>query len=170
MKWIGISGSWRITNSKIKSDVRRIVIEIINRGDGLVTGGALNVDSFALDEALTLDPTARKIRVFLPVTLEKYAAHYRQRAQEGVITINQAEDLIELLSNLKKTNPEALIENQLNTKVNQETYYQRNAQIINFSDELMAFQVNESAGTQDIIERAEKRGIPVRLYSYRLPT
>ncbi len=95
MKWIGITGSWRVTNENVKSDVRAVVRDIIASGDGIVTGGALNVDSFALDEALRLDPAATRVRVCLPVTLERYAAHYRKRAEEGVITGEQAETLVD---------------------------------------------------------------------------
>ncbi|NQU77529.1 hypothetical protein HQ544_02420, partial [Candidatus Falkowbacteria bacterium] len=93
MKWVGISGSWRKINDKVKEDVRGVVRKIISRGDGIVAGGALNVDFIATDEALKLDSTAKKIKIFLPVTLELYAVHYRKRAKEGVITLRQAEDL-----------------------------------------------------------------------------
>jgi len=36
----------------------------------------MNVDSFALDEALSLDPIAQKIKVFLFVTFERCTVHY----------------------------------------------------------------------------------------------
>lgn len=129
MKWVAISGSWRKTNKKIENDVRKLVRDIISRGDGIVTGGALNVDYFATDEALKLNPEAIQIKICLPVTLERYAAHYRKRAQEGVITSQQAEDLISQLTTLKRANPLALIENQKNTVVDTTTYYERNNRV-----------------------------------------
>jgi len=86
MKWVAISGSWRKTNEEVENDVRQAVREIIKRGDGIVTGGALNVDYFATDEALKVNPEAKQIKVCLPVTLELFSAHYRKRADEGVIT------------------------------------------------------------------------------------
>ena len=43
MKWYGITG-WRKTSPEVEADVRKTVREIIERGDGIVTGGALNVD------------------------------------------------------------------------------------------------------------------------------
>lgn len=119
MKWYGITGSWRKTSEKVEMDVRQTVREVIEHGDGIVTGGALNVDWFATDEALHVDQTAKQIRVCLPVTLERYAAHYRSRADEGVITHDQAEMLIHQLTRLKAANPDALIEHPTNTVVDQ---------------------------------------------------
>ena len=52
MKWIGISGGWRKTNTEVEDAVRRTAKEIIERGDGIVSGGAIGVDSLALDEVL----------------------------------------------------------------------------------------------------------------------
>ncbi len=113
MKWIGISGSWRKTNRELEKDVIKTAGEIINRGDGIISGGALNVDYFATCEAMKLDPKAKKIKIFLPAPLKIYAEHYRNRANEGVITKNQAERLIKQLLRLQKINPAALIENNL---------------------------------------------------------
>ncbi len=94
MKWTGISGSWRKTNELVEADVKRIVREIVIRGYGIVTGGALGVDYIATDEALKLNPSVTQIRVYLPTTLQIYSTHYRKRAAEGVITNEQAEMLM----------------------------------------------------------------------------
>ena len=168
MKWIGITGSWRVTDENVESDVRAAVRDSIDSGNGIVTGGALNVDSFALDEALRLDPAATRIRVCLPVTLERYAAHYRKRAEESVITREQAETLIAELTKFQRTNPEALLENRTNTTVDKTTYYERNTQVVDLSDELIAFQVNESRGVQDTINKALRAGKPVSVRRYTL--
>jgi len=168
MQWIGISGSWRATSKQIENDVRRAVKKIILNGDGIVAGGALNVDSFALDEALEHDPKAKQIKIYLPTTLELYATHYRKRAKEGVITNKQAEQLITQLSHLKKIDPQALKESNKNITVNQKTYYQRHKQIVKASNKLIAFQVNKSAGTQDTIEKAKRKGLPVTVFSYKI--
>lgn len=94
MKWVGISGSWRAINNKIEEKIRSVVREIMARGDGIVSGGALGVDSIALEEALKNDPEAKKIKIFLPTTLEVYVAHYRKHAKLGTITEEQAENLV----------------------------------------------------------------------------
>jgi hypothetical protein len=168
MKWVGITGSWRKTNAEVESDVRTAVREIISRGDGIVTGGALNVDWFATDEALKVNPTATQIKVCLPVTLERYAAHYRKRADEGVISHEQADQLIDQLTALKTTNPKALIEHPENTVVDMQTYYERNTQVVNLSDELLGFQVNDSGGVQDTLDKAIAQGKPVTLKKYTI--
>ena len=168
MKWYGITGSWRKTSTEVEADVRKTVREIIEGGDGIVTGGALNVDWFATDEALQTDPAAKHIKVCLPVTLERYAAHYRKRADEGVITHDQAEILIEQLTRLKQANPEVVIEHPTNTVVDQTTYYERNTQVVDLSDVMVGFQVNGSAGVQDTIDKAASQGKEVQLKQYTI--
>jgi len=166
MKWVAISGSWRKTNEEVENDVRQAVREIIKRGDGIVTGGALNVDYFATDEALKANPEAKQIKVCLPVTLELFSAHYRKRADEGVITHQQAEELITQLTALKKANPSALIENEKNTIVDKDTYYERNTKVMDLSNELYAFQVNDSEGVQNTVDKARDNGKFVKLKKY----
>ncbi len=166
MKWVAISGSWRKTNEEVENDVRQAVREIIKRGDGIVTGGALNVDYFATDEALKVNPEAKQIKVCLPVTLDLFSAHYRKRADEGVITHQQAEELITQLTALKKANPSALIENEKNTIVDKDTYYERNTKVMDLSNELYAFQVNDSEGVQNTVDKARDNGKFVKLKKY----
>jgi len=51
-------------------------------------------------------------------------------------------------------------------------YYERNSRAVEASDELIAFRVktkeSESLGTVDTVEKAKKKGIPVKLFSYDL--
>ncbi|HWQ60255.1 MAG TPA: hypothetical protein VN420_03860 [Candidatus Fimivivens sp.] len=166
MKWIGITGSWRATNETVESDVRTAVRTIVRRGDGIVTGGALNVDYFATDEALKIDPSGVSIKVCLPVALERYSAHYFKRAEEGVITVQQAEALITQLKELKSVNPDAILENRRNEIVDTNTYYERNSRVVELSDELLAFQVNGSQGVQDTIDKALSQGKTVGIREY----
>ncbi|MFA6572487.1 MAG: hypothetical protein WCT77_14760 [Bacteroidota bacterium] len=134
-KWIGISGSWRATSPEIEKDVRTKVRDIVISGNGIITGGALNVDYQATDEVLKLGKE-KQLKIFLPTTLQIYAAHYRKRAQEGVITFKQAEDLILQLQTFQDKNPNGLMENFNNIEVDKDTYYERNLEVVNASDEL----------------------------------
>lgn len=166
MKWIAISGSWMKSAPTIESDVRNAVREIILAGDGIVTGGALGVDYFATDEYMKNEPTASRLKIFLPATLERYVAHYRKRATEGVITSDQAEMLIEQLEGVAKANPAAIIAHPTNTVIDKTAYFDRITDIVNAADGLRAFQINGSLGTQDTIDKAHKKGIPVEVFSY----
>lgn len=167
MKWIAIAGSWKTSAPGLEEDIRSSVKEIIKRGDGIISGGALGVDSIATDEALKLDKTGRKIKVFIPSTFEIFSAHYRKRAEEGVITKEQAETLLSQLEALKNANKSSLIEGN-DSVLDRKTYFNRITKIVEAADELYAFQVNMSEGTQDTIDKAEKKGIPVRLFSYTI--
>jgi type III secretion system FlhB-like substrate exporter len=175
MKWVGISGGWRKINTEIENAVRSAVSSIMMRGDGIVSGGALNVDYISLDEALKFDSKAKRIKIFLPTTLEKYVKHFRKHARLGDISLKQAEDLIEQLTDLKATNPEALIENQdtdFTEENKKEKYYERNSKVVGVSDELVSFRihtnVSEGLGTADTVEKAKKKGIPVYENDYIL--
>lgn len=167
MKWVGVTGSWRSSTPELLRDVQKEVTTALNEGKGIVTGGALGVDYLSTDLALDYDPSGHHIKVLLPTTLEVYANHYRKRANEGVITSDQAESLIKQLETTDKLG--SLIVNSEMTEVTKETYYLRNTQVVSASDELLAFQVNSSAGTQDTIDKALARGIPVRRFIYETP-
>lgn len=168
MKWVGISGSWKKINKQVENDLRTAIKSILFQNNGIVTGGALSVDYFATDETLKNNPSLDKLKIFLPTTLDIYAAHYRKRAKEGVITKQQAEDLIGQLNKVKSINSNALIENKTNKIVNKDTYFERNLDVVKASDELYAFQVNKSLGVEDTIEKAKEKGIPVKLFSYNI--
>lgn len=163
-----ISGSWRYEDKLIEALVRKTVGEILQNGDQIVVGGALGVDSWVLDEVLKHDRLARSVQVFLPSTLDVYAKHYRNRANERVISATQAENLIAQLTKLKQINPLALLETAGVEILNQETYYARNSKEVEVADKLIAFQINLSQGTQDTIDKARRKKIPVQVHQFKL--
>jgi hypothetical protein len=163
MKWTAIAGSWRHTNFDIENQVREEVRSLITLGNGLVSGGALGVDFFATDEALKTGTT--QLKLIIPSTFEIYSAHYLQRASEGIITCRQAESLILQLETVRSMG--CLVEGTAQI-INKETYFNRISQIIDVADELIAFHVNNTEGTQDTIEKARNKGIAVKVYSYKV--
>ncbi|HRH24989.1 MAG TPA: hypothetical protein PLQ20_01465 [Candidatus Paceibacterota bacterium] len=167
MKWIAIAGGWRKTNDQVDREVRSEIKKIFSDGNGIISGGALGVDYIALDEALKNDQEALRIKIFIPSTFEIYKNHFLSRASEGVITIKQASDLIEQIAKLKSINPGALIEGP-DKILNQESYFRRITEIIKNSDELIAFHINKTEGTQDTIEKAAIKNIPIKVFSYTL--
>lgn len=166
-EWTAISGSWRTVNDAVERDVRAEVRRIVERGDGIVTGGALGVDYIATDEAMKADPAAKRLKIILPTPLTTYANHMFRRAEEGVITAEQASALIHQLTGVKLKNPEALVEMDY-AACNQESYYARNSKVIEAAGSLAAFQVNDSQGTQDAINKAKERGMAVSHRKYTL--
>ncbi len=173
MRWIAISGGWRKTTRKIENQVRQTVQEIIQEGNGLVSGGALGVDSIALDEALKYNPEAERIKIFLPTTLEKYIQHYQKQARLGRITRSQAENLAAQLSQLKQINSKALIEypdSRFTEATKKRMYYERDARVVQASEALITFHIqtpeSKGLGTRDTIRKAQKKGIPVKIFHY----
>jgi len=168
MKWVAISGSWQKINRKVEEDVRSVVKEILKRGDSIVSGGALNVDYIATDEALKYDPTGGRVMIFIPASLDVYATHYRKRAEQDIITKQQAEDLITQLKRLKKLKAAPLVENLTNRVVDKKAYFKRNSAVIKAAAELVAFHVNSSEGVVNTIEKAKKKSIPVKIFYYTI--
>ena len=93
----------------------------------------------------------------VPTSLVTYAAHYRRRAAEGVISAQQAENLITQLEAVAQAG--GLVEHPERPQVvNVTTYYLRNQDVVDVADELLAFQVNASSGTQDTVDKARLKG------------
>jgi len=132
-----------------------------------VTGGALGVDFIATDEVLKINPVHPAILIYLPTPLALFYAHFRSRAHEGVITGEDAEKLIHQLSRIHRANRALIVEGSFH-QCNPETYHARNGWIIDAADELCAFHVNRSQGVQDAVDKAKRRGIPVRHHRYTI--
>jgi predicted Rossmann fold nucleotide-binding protein DprA/Smf involved in DNA uptake len=164
MKWIGITGTWGQSCPELEKDLDREVNKLLREGNGIVSGGALGVDYRATELALAHAPDGSRVKIFLPTPLSVYAAHYRKRAEEKVITHVQAETLIRQLETAEKLG--SLIADTTHTEVTKETYYLRNTAVMSASDEVLAFQINASAGTQDTIDKAYLRTIPVNVFNY----
>ena len=165
--WVGVSGSWRHAPPGLSDAVHREVAAALGAGKSIVTDGALGVDYWATATTLSIDPA--RLKVILPTSLASYAAHYRRRAAEGVISAEQADDLIGQLEAVAQAG--GLVEHPERPQVvNVTTYYLRNQDMVDVADELLAFQVNASGGTQDTMDRARLKGIPVVVFRYRAPT
>ena len=106
---------------------------------------------------------ASQLKIIIPSTLEIYGAHYLNRASEGVITRGQAKSLISQLEKVRAMG--CLVEGTAQI-INKDTYFNRITQIIDVADELIAFQVNDTEGTQDTIIKARNKGIAVKVFSY----
>jgi hypothetical protein len=168
MKWYAISGSWRTINDAVKLDVETIVTEITSKRDGIVTGGALGVDYTATETVLRKGDVRKQIRIYLPIKLEDFCKHYWNRAREGVISEEQARLITEQLQAIHKLSKQSIIDKTRYALANEESYYARNLSIVKDSDGLYAFQVNDSKGTQDAIDKARLLGKQVVVKKYSI--
>lgn len=162
MKWILFTGTWRQTNDEVEKDVRNAVREVISNGNGIVTGGALGVDLIALEECLTLT-SYTSVRVIIPARLEVYLAHYWDAVTSGKIEGAEFVRLENALRELHLKNPASLLEMKA-LVITQDEYNKRNGVEVMFSNEVYAFQVNNSTGTQDTLDKAEAAGLTISLH------
>lgn len=163
MKWILFTGTWRLTNKEVENDVRQAVRDVLGRGDGIVTGGATGVDYFAMDEAMKLYPDASHLKVIIPAVFKSYVYDYHTNWCTEPITTESINNLEVVLRKIKDANPEALVE-MPNDIITQDHYNLRHDEEVKISDEVYAFQVNESTGTQDTINKASASGLPITLH------
>lgn len=163
MKWILFTGTWRLTNEEVETDVRKSAREVIERGDGIVTGGATGVDYFAMEEAMKIDPTASHLKVIIPANLESYIFDYHTNWCKAPVTADSINELENTLQQIKDANTDSLIEMPYDL-ITQEHYNLRHDEEVKVSDEVYAFQVNNSTGTQDTVDRARRAGLPIMLY------
>ena len=165
MKWILFTGTWRLTNKDVEDDVRIASREVFSHGDGLVTGGATGVDYFAIDEFVKLDPTCTRIRIFIPAKLNHFIDDYRKNWKHAPIDDLAIDRLEKILKTVEERNPSAILEAKKSDRdITQEDYDLRHNEEVVFSDEVYAFQVNKSTGTQDTIDKAKKSGLPIALH------
>ncbi|MFA6602046.1 MAG: hypothetical protein WCT02_04285 [Candidatus Paceibacterota bacterium] len=165
MKWIIVTGTWRLTNKEVENDVRLAARKIFEDGNGLVTGGATGVDYFAVDEFLKLNPDCTRIRIFIPARFEHYIADYRKNWKSVPITDSDIDNLNNLLTLIKARNPSAVFEVRKDSgDISQAEYDLRHNDEVAFSDEVYAFKVNDSHGTSDTVEKAKDAGLPISLY------
>ncbi len=163
MKWILFTGTWRLTNRQVEEDVRNSVREVIGRGDAVLTGGGTGVDYFAMDEAMKLQPDASRLKVIIPAYLEDFISDYYLNWCHEPITKKDIDGMASVLRKIKKINPASLVEMPYHT-ITQEHYFMRDTEEVKVSDEVYAFQVNKSVGTQDTIDKAKKAGLSVTLH------
>lgn len=165
MKWVLFTGTWRLTNAEVEHDVRQAAREVFVRGDGLLTGGATGVDYFAMDEFIGLNPDCTRMRVFIPAHLSHFIDDYRKNWKHVPITDTDIDKLATLLATIKERNPAALFEVRKDMgDITQEDYNMRHNEEVTFSDEVYAFQVNNSAGTSDTIRKASAAGLPISVH------
>ncbi len=169
MKWYAISGSWRTINHRVITDVRKAVGDILKEGGGIISGGALGVDYIAAEEVLKYGNPATQLKIFLPIRLELICNHYNKRAGEGIITSEQAKRICSQLKKIKKISPDSVVDDTSYSEANEQSYYARNSQIVESCDVLLAFQVNESQGTRDAIDKAKKLGKELIIKKYTIP-
>lgn len=112
-----------------------------------------------MDEVLKINPTATHLRVIIPALLDSYIHDYYTNWCHDPITKEDINNLATILKKIKELNPASLLEMPYEI-ITQEHYNLRHDQEVMYSDEVHAFQVNESTGTQDTIDKSAKAGLP----------
>ncbi len=118
-----------------------------------------------MDEFVKLNPSCSHIRVFIPARLDHFISDYRKNWMNEPITSADIDNLETILKVIKERNPSAMFEMKKETgDITQDLYDLRHNEEVTFSDEVHAFQVNNSSGTSDTITKANAAGLPITLH------
>jgi hypothetical protein len=129
----------------------------------------LGVDYIATEIAIQYSQNLhQQLKLYLPISLESYCIHYFKRASEGVIDPMQAKMLREQLYTIYERAPQCIIDETPYIEANDESYFARNGWIVKACDEVYAFQVNKSKGTQDTMNKAKALWKPIHLKQYSI--
>ena len=101
--------------------------------------------------------------MIIPALFKSYVYDYHTNWCMPPVTTDSINDLEKLLKKIKDANPESLVE-MPNDIITQDHYNDRHDEEVKLSDEVYAFQVNNSTGTQDTIDKAAKSGLPISLH------
>ena len=167
MRWFAVAGSQENPSRRVELDVHSAVTDVVKSKNAIVSSGGLGVNYLATEAAMAAVDRRQRLRVIIPTPLEIYANHYRQQAAEGVIADQQAEMLVDQLERAKALGRAVLLEMDYQT-VDQTSCHARNQAVIYLADHLLAFHINQSPDTQDAIDKARQKPIPVTLKEYRV--
>ena len=135
---------------------------------GLCRVGATGVDHEAARLAYECGLEAARFQIFLPVKLELYCQALYDRAADGKCRQDDVIATVALLRDIAKHRPGVLRDATDFNEVNADSCHARNCQIVDLSDELVAFRVNDSPGTTFTIDQAREKGIPVKVFDYTI--
>lgn len=147
-------------NAQVEQDVRGSVRKVFEEGSGVLTGGATGVDFFAMDESVKIDPSCRRLRVIIPAYIEDYIKDCEQNWCQAPVTAEDIRKLAELLRKIREVNPASMLEMPYRI-IEQKHYDLRNLEEVTYANEVYAFQVNKSTGTQHTIDSAKAAGHPI---------
>lgn len=142
--------------------MRQAVREVLQNGNGIITGGAPGVDYFCKEEVLRLNKL-NYLRVIIPKKLEAYIKHYYDSRELRKIKIEVCQNLEKVLREIYAKSPASILE-MPHEFLTQHEFNERNTEEIKYGDEVYAFQVNNSTGTQDTIDKAIKRGLKIAVH------
>lgn len=165
MNRVAILGTWKTIPDDITEDVGQYVRQVVQRGDRIYTGGSPGAEHKAIIEALKWDDLAENIEIILPCPLSVYKSHLLKSALGHVINKGEADGLIKLLYSLQIRNRNCL-KFMKASLVDNQSLTARNLAISDYVDEMIAFQINDSADMEICSLRARKREIPLKLLQY----
>lgn len=171
MKRLAVIGT-REATEQMRRDVTARVKAAVRDGWGIVTGGSTGVDTIAMIAALQ---HGGDVRVYVPVSLERYKTDLLARAEAGKCRRTDAKETIAVLDDLKAHHPTSLYEPDQTVVLSPEAFYARNELVLCDAAAVAAYHLTGNAtastlraGTLLTVERAQAMGLPVELKEYLL--
>jgi len=161
-RWLAVAGS-RIVGDIVCRDVERDVTAAIDAGWGIVSGGSTGVDTVAMRVAYEQSAPQR---IFLPIRLDDFCVALTERAAAGKHRVDDVRETIQLLYQVRDAEPSSICDDTPFSAVDEESFWARNRRLLDVADELLAYIVADSVGTQYTIDQAVQRSLPIKVRRY----
>lgn len=109
---------------------------------------------------------ATRLKLYLPLPLERYCEEFRKRVQRGIADAQETEQMIALLEKLHREAPESLSDDSELEALTPQAFHRRNDKILQATNQVLAFRRGPSTGTDATIAQAKRRGLRVEVRDY----
>lgn len=164
-KWLAVIGSRKI-DAAMERDIREAVELALEDGWSIVSGGSTGADCVAARTVYESGLATERLKLYLPLNLELYAAGFRQRVARGVADADDTEQMIALLKTLQIEAPQVIHDDSDLTELTPQAFHRRNDQILACAERVLAFRCGKSTGTDATISKARRRGLVVEARDY----
>ena len=175
---IGTSCSWRTINQDVINDNAHIIRKVLDKGLGIINGGALGGDWISNEIVLKEGNPINQLRVVLPVNRFAYMEHFCNVLEKKVVNRTQADSLVNQLKYIDKNFPWIIFDKTHfdekkflepeNDEYRKNCYHFRDGLVAYGCDGLAALWVNASRGVEDTIKRTKFMKKPLITISYTI--
>lgn len=175
---IGTSCSWRTMNQNVINDNAYIIRKVLNKGLGVINGGALGGDWISNEIVLKEGDPSNQLRIVLPVNRFAYMERFYNVLEKKVVNRTQADSLVNQLKYIDKNFPwiifdkthfdeKKFLESE-NDEYRKNCYHFRDGLIAYGCDGLVALWINASNGVGDTIRKTKYMKKPLITMNYTI--
>ena len=175
---IGTSCSWRTMNQNVINDNAYIIRKVLEKGLGIINGGALGGDWISNEIVLKEGNPINQLRIVLPVNRFVYMERFYNVLEKNLVNRTQADSLVNQLKYIDQNFPWIIFDKTHfdekkflepeNDEYRKNCYHFRDGLVAYGCDGLTALWINASRGVEDTIKRNKFMKKPLITMSYTI--